>query len=58
MRVNDQILRYMTIRVDEQRRRAEKLKAKRARKAAKQTGSGKGKQSAANFDSAEEESAG
>jgi small subunit ribosomal protein S6 len=58
MRVNDQILRYMTIRVDEMRRRAEKLKAKRARKAAKQTGSGKGKQSVANFASAEEESAG
>jgi small subunit ribosomal protein S6 len=57
MRVNDQILRYMTIRVDEQRRRAEKLKARRARKAAKQPGSGKGKQSAANFDAAEEDSA-
>jgi small subunit ribosomal protein S6 len=36
MRVNDQILRYMTVRVDEARRRAEKLKARRARKAAKQ----------------------
>ncbi len=36
MRVNDQILRYMTIRVDEDRRRAEKLKERRARKAAKQ----------------------
>lgn len=35
MRVNDQILRYMTIRVDEDRRRAEKLKDRRARKAAK-----------------------
>src|ERR671930_656181 len=35
MRVNDQILRYMTIRVDEHRRRAEKLKERRARKAAK-----------------------
>jgi small subunit ribosomal protein S6 len=58
MRVNDQILRYMTIRVDEQRRRAEKLKARRARKAAKQPGHSKGKQSAADFDSAEEESAG
>ncbi len=41
MRVNDQILRYMTIRVDEDRRRAEKLKARRARKAARQTGTGK-----------------
>jgi len=35
MRVNDQILRYMTIRVDEDRRRAEKLKGRRARKAAR-----------------------
>ena len=34
MRVNDQILRYMTIRVDEDRRRADKLKDRRARKAA------------------------
>jgi len=33
MRVNDRILRYMTIRVDEDRRRAEKLKGRRARKA-------------------------
>src|SRR5213080_2303353 len=33
MRVNDQILRYMTIRVDEDRRRADKLKDRRARKA-------------------------
>ena len=38
MRVNDQILRYMTIRVDEDRRRAEKLKARRARKAAQKSG--------------------
>jgi small subunit ribosomal protein S6 len=53
MRVNDQVLRYMTIRVDEARRRAEKLKARRARKAAKQPGSGKGKQSAADLDSDE-----
>ena len=57
MRVNDQILRYMTVRVDEARRRAEKLKARRARKAAKKTGNGKAKQAAADFDS-DEESAG
>ena len=38
MRVNDQILRYMTIRVDEDRRRADKLKDRRARKAASRTG--------------------
>lgn len=54
MRVNDQILRYMTVRVDEARRRAEKLKARRARKAAKQPANGKAKQSAADFDSDEE----
>jgi small subunit ribosomal protein S6 len=38
MRVNDQILRYMTIRVDEDRRRADKLKDRRARKAAQKAG--------------------
>ena len=35
MRVNDRVLRYITVRVDEDRRRAEKLKNRRARKAAK-----------------------
>jgi small subunit ribosomal protein S6 len=35
MRVNDQVLRYITVRVDEDRRRAEKFKAKRARRASK-----------------------
>lgn len=58
MRVNDQILRYMTVRVDEARRRAEKLKNRRARKAAKQPGSGKAKRAAADFGADEEESAG
>jgi small subunit ribosomal protein S6 len=53
MRVNDQILRYMTIRVDEDRRRADKLKARRVRKAAKRPGSGKAKDISA--DSEEEE---
>jgi small subunit ribosomal protein S6 len=38
MRVNDQILRYMTIRVDEDRRRADKLRDRRARKAAQKAG--------------------
>ena len=47
MRVNDQILRYMTVRVDEARRRAEKLKARRARKAARQPSNGKAKRAAA-----------
>src|SRR5919202_3570788 len=35
MRVSDQIMRYLTVRVDEDRQRAEKLKERRARKAAK-----------------------
>lgn len=35
MRVNDQIVRYLTVRVDEDRQRAEKFKAKRARRASK-----------------------
>jgi small subunit ribosomal protein S6 len=39
MRVNDQIIRYLTVRVDPDRRRAEKLKARRVRKAAKRPAS-------------------
>lgn len=35
MRVNDQIVRYLTVRVDEDRRRADKLRERRARKASK-----------------------
>ena len=35
MRVNDRILRYLTVRMDEDRQRAEKFKNNRARKAAK-----------------------
>ena len=38
MRVSDAVLRYLTVRVDEDRRRAEKLKARRQRKAAKRPG--------------------
>lgn len=33
MRVNDRVLRYITVRVDEDRRRAEKFKTRRAAKA-------------------------
>jgi small subunit ribosomal protein S6 len=40
MRVNDQIVRYLTVRVDEDRQRAEKFKAKRARKASRRPISG------------------
>ncbi len=57
MRVNDQILRYMTVRVDEERQRAEKLKARRARKAARQPGNSKAKKAGADFDSEEQEGA-
>jgi small subunit ribosomal protein S6 len=35
MRVNDRVLRYLTVRLDEERQRANKFKDKRARKAAK-----------------------
>jgi small subunit ribosomal protein S6 len=47
MRVNDRILRYMTVRVDEDRRRAEKLKDRRARKAERRPSAGKAKAKAA-----------
>jgi len=57
MRVNDQILRYMTVRVDEMRRRADKLKTRRARKAEKQPGSAKAKAAAAETQADDEESA-
>jgi small subunit ribosomal protein S6 len=40
MRVNDRVLRYLTVRVDEDRRRADKLKDRRARKAAKRPSRG------------------
>jgi small subunit ribosomal protein S6 len=40
MRVNDRILRYLTVRVDEDRRRAEKLKTRRAAKQAKRVAAG------------------
>lgn len=38
MRVSDQVMRYLTVRVDEDRQRAEKLRERRARKAAKRGG--------------------
>jgi small subunit ribosomal protein S6 len=40
MRVNDRVLRYITVRVDEDRRRAEKLKGRRTAKAAKRNAPG------------------
>ena len=39
MRVNDRVLRYLTVRVDEDRRRAEKLKGRRQAKATKRNAS-------------------
>src|SRR5215211_6433662 len=56
MRVNDQVIRYITVRVDEDRQRAEKFKAKRARKASKRPGgtSATGRKDASAFGSSEE----
>lgn len=42
MRVSDAVLRYLTVRVDEERQRAEKLKDRRARKASKRPAPGTG----------------
>ena len=54
MRVNDRVLRYMTVRVDEYRRRAQKLKDRRARKAERRPTAGKAKAAVlANDDDAE-----
>lgn len=47
MRVNDRIIRYITVRVDEDRRRAEKFKAKRTRKAEKRTAAQEGRKQGA-----------
>jgi small subunit ribosomal protein S6 len=49
MRVNDRILRYLTVRVDEDRRRADKLKGRRAAKAAKRTAPGSRRGGAVEF---------
>ena len=57
MRVNDQILRYMTVRVDEMRQRAGKLKERRARKAAQKSSNGKAKKAGVDFGADETESA-
>lgn len=57
MRVSDRILRYMTVRVDEGRRRAEKLKARRARKAERKPKAGKAKIEEAEPEDAEAEAA-
>jgi small subunit ribosomal protein S6 len=53
MRVNDRILRYLTVRVDEDRRRAEKLKGRRTRKAAKRNARNAGSRRGAGAEFAE-----
>lgn len=53
MRVNDQVMRYLTVRVDEERQRAEKLKARRVRKASKRGGGGAGANTEAETGAAE-----
>jgi small subunit ribosomal protein S6 len=55
MRVNDRILRYLTVRVDEDRRRAEKLKSRRAAKAAKRNAPGSRRGGAVEFAEASSE---
>ena len=57
MRVNDRIIRYMTVRVDEDRRRAEKLKNRRARKAERRPTAGKAKTAATDEGASEAENA-
>ena len=57
MRVNDRIIRYMTVRVDEDRRRAQKLKDRRARKAERKPTRGAAKAQAAESDETEAEAA-
>ncbi|MGB8507162.1 MAG: 30S ribosomal protein S6 [Pyrinomonadaceae bacterium] len=42
MRVNDQVLRYITVRVDEDRRRADKLNARRVARATRRSGGSSG----------------
>ena len=48
MRVSDQVMRYLTVRVDEDRRRAEKFKERRARKASKRPEKGTGRGGSSN----------
>ena len=59
MRVMDQVIRYITVRVDEDRRRAEKLKERRTRRASKRpmaagAGAGGGRRAASSAASEEE----
>ena len=49
MRVSDQVMRYLTVRVDEDRRRAEKFKDRRIRKASKRPEKGAGGRGSGNY---------
>ncbi|HZG51839.1 MAG TPA: 30S ribosomal protein S6 [Pyrinomonadaceae bacterium] len=49
MRVSDQVMRYLTVRVDEDRRRAEKFKERRIRKASKRPEKGSGGRGGGNY---------
>jgi small subunit ribosomal protein S6 len=49
MRVSDQVMRYLTVRVDEDRRRAEKFKERRIRKASKRPEKGTGGRGGSNY---------
>lgn len=49
MRVSDQVMRYLTVRVDEDRRRAEKFKERRIRKASKRPEKGTGGRGSGNY---------
>jgi len=51
MRVNDRIIRYITVRVDEDRRRAEKFKTRRAKKAEKRPGAKEESRGSSDFQS-------
>ena len=51
MRVSDQVMRYLTVRVDEDRRRAEKFKERRARKASRRPEKGTGRGSSSSSSS-------
>lgn len=60
MRVSDAVVRYITVRVDEDRRRAEKFRAKRERKSQRRGSSdrSRGRKDDFNFAATEEETAG
>jgi small subunit ribosomal protein S6 len=49
MRVSDQVMRYLTVRVDEDRRRADKFRDRRARKASKRPEKGTGGRGGGNY---------